>query len=124
VADETHAGREPEEGWRESLMIPAWARKLKARIQSDECTLAPEGTWGECCIIHDYHYRVGRSLHDKARADRALRHCMAQHGYPVTGWLYYFAVSTLGLIPWYRKRRNDPPPSNWTPPEARQTYED
>ena len=68
--------------------------------RSDGCTLAPDGSWGSCCVIHD------TALRDKdvsaSQADKMLFRCMKKRSNIVMATLYYTFVrirSILGLDP-------------------------
>lgn len=50
-------------------------------FSSDGCSASPDGTWVECCIMHDIRYWCGGSPKDRAYADRELRGCVKEKGY-------------------------------------------
>ena len=50
-------------------------------FSSDGCSASPDGTWVECCVLHDIRYWCGGSPEDRAYADRELRECVVEKGY-------------------------------------------
>ena len=80
--------------------------KAMAKISKDGCSYAPEFTFAECCWAHDYHYK----FHDISRnlADKKLRDCIKNHGYPKLAKVYYIFVRFFGQWAWeksYNKKR-------------------
>jgi hypothetical protein len=74
--------------------------KIPEHFKSDGCTLAPDGTWGSCCRIHDYARRD--KLVSAATADKMLYSCMRERSNWFMACLYYFWVrvqSISGLSP-------------------------
>lgn len=66
---------------------------------TDYCTLFPEGTWAQCCAVHDMAY-AGDVDVTKWQADVELFQCVAQSsnyvvaavmliGVTLFGWLFY-----------------------------------
>ena len=50
-------------------------------FSTDGCSASPDGTWVDCCIVHDIRYWCGGSPEDRAFADRELRECVVEKGY-------------------------------------------
>ncbi|EPR43148.1 hypothetical protein dsx2_2508 [Desulfovibrio sp. X2] len=58
--------------------------------------------WEGCCDAHDLAYTQGGPAEWRAWADRLLRDCMIQRGYPVRAWAYWLAVRLFGASHWGR----------------------
>ncbi len=56
--------------------------------------------WRQCCVVHDRAYWMGGTWTDRRAADRHLRQCVGEQGYPVLGWLMYFGVRMGGSPFW------------------------
>lgn len=54
--------------------------------------------WENCCIGHDWAYIHKRMT--RLEADRRLRRCMEQMGYPRQARIYYWACRLLGWWAW------------------------
>lgn len=74
-------------------------------FKSDGCTLAPDGSWKKCCIIHDHARRS--STVQASSADRMLYDCMKDEcGIPALPLIYYIwvrfqsmtRISPIGLL--------------------------
>lgn len=46
----------------------------------------------QCCIEHDKAYYYGGDVKLRKEADKKLRKCIIEHGYPVLAWIMYIAV--------------------------------
>lgn len=57
--------------------------------------------WEYCCDEHDFAYEEGGAPADRALADRRLRSCIYEAGYPVRAWLYWGAVRVFGGRHWH-----------------------
>ena len=77
-----------------------WIEKID--IDYPGCTLWPEGAWHDCCVAHDYAYADSRTAKEKIEADYRLWGCVSDRGYPITGFVMFVGVMTLGWIPWLR----------------------
>lgn len=73
---------------------------------SDGCSLWPDSTWVECCVVHDMAYWCGGSADDRERADQALRDCVVRSGPQGMGTAMYLGVRAGGP-PWF------PVPFRW-----------
>lgn len=71
--------------------------------QHDWCTHSPDGTWWQCCRVHDRLYADPNAT-DRAAADLQLRRCMLRKGRPVLAWIYWFGVRLFGGFYWRRDR--------------------
>ena len=71
----------------------------------DHCTMFPEGSWGECCRIHDVAYETQV---DKKQADIDLYNCVKESsdsfGIGLIALMMFIGVTTFGF-PFYRKSR-------------------
>lgn len=60
--------------------------------------------WQGCCEDHDYYYREGGGYFWRKVADKNLRRCVADRGFPTIAKLMYYAVRVGGLpflpTPW------------------------
>jgi len=65
---------------------------------TDGCSRWPDGSWQECCIIHDIPYWCGGSRQDRQEADDLLRQCVNDKA-PLMGNIMYPGVR-IGGIPW------------------------
>lgn len=77
-----------------------YEKAIPIDFKSDGCTMAPDGSWGSCCVIHD-QARQDKAINDKT-ADRMLFNCMKDRGNIVLAVIYYFFVrvqSITGLTP-------------------------
>lgn len=85
--------------WRVSQEI------LKQPFTTDGCTNWPDGLWLPCCTTHDYYYQYGIALEIKRKeADKRLRRCVADMGYPMVAWIMYAGVRTFGGLLWRRHK--------------------
>lgn len=66
---------------------------------SDGCSASPDGSWVDCCILHDVRYWCGGSPEDRAHADRELRECVAEKGYGETHGLIMELGARVGGHP-------------------------
>lgn len=66
-------------------------------FKSDGCSCFPDSDWVECCVMHDLAYWMGGTSEERKDADRALRKCVADKGYPKTGALMYYGVRVGGV---------------------------
>lgn len=66
-------------------------------FKSDGCSCWPDSDWLECCIEHDLAYWMGGTRHERKEADRKLRDCISQKGYPVIAIIMYFGVRVGGV---------------------------
>ena len=60
---------------------------------SDGCSVSPDGSWVDCCVLHDIRYWCGGSPEDRSYADRELRECVSEKGYGETHGL----ITELGV---------------------------
>lgn len=72
-----------------------YMEKLPEIKESDGCTLAPDGSWKKCCVLHDYARR-DREV-SNADADRMLLDCMRDESVFPLPWIYYFWVRFQGI---------------------------
>jgi hypothetical protein len=74
-----------------------------ASFSTDVCSLWPNGTWGECCIAHDYAYWCGGSRDDRKVADTAMAQCINEK-VPYLGSVMHLGVRIGGAphmpTPW------------------------
>jgi hypothetical protein len=63
---------------------------------TDGCSMAPDGTWGECCLAHDVKYWCGGSRDQRLSADRELKACLQGHDKPALAQLYFFGTRAGG----------------------------
>ncbi len=75
-------------------------------FKSDGCSCWPDYKWVECCVEHDASYWMGGTSKERREADIALRKCVSQKGYPITGRIMYYGVR-LGGVYWL------PTPFRW-----------
>jgi hypothetical protein len=54
------------------------------RFVTDGCSAWPDGSWVECCVVHDIPYWCGGTREQRRQADRTLRQCVANTH---SGWL-------------------------------------
>ena len=64
-------------------------------FKSDGCTLAPDGSWGSCCRIHDHALR-NKDVSDHA-ADVMLHECMQERANPIIAFIYFMFVRLRSL---------------------------
>jgi len=64
-------------------------------IKSDGCTLASDGSWKKCCVLHDAARR-DRAVSD-SDADRMLYDCMRDEAIWPLAALYYVWVRIQGI---------------------------
>jgi hypothetical protein len=64
-----------------------YQKHIPEDFKSDGCTLAPDGKWKQCCILHDYA-RQDKNVTD-AEADKMLYNCMRDHANLPMAVLYY-----------------------------------
>lgn len=55
------------------------------------CTMSPDFNFKECCKRHDVMINYNQGITDR-EADRYLRKCIIDHGYPVIAWIYWVWV--------------------------------
>lgn len=67
---------------------------------TDGCSLWIDGPWQGCCIEHDMAYWCGGTYDERVAADRRLRECVADLGYPGMGAAMYYAVRFGGGSWW------------------------
>jgi hypothetical protein len=60
-----------------------------------------ETPWESCCVEHDRAYWKGGPAWKRASADRKLRDCVSERGYPIVAWLMWAAVR-IGGHPFWR----------------------
>ena len=67
------------------------------------CTLWWDGSWAQCCEVHDIAYGMGL---DKFQADIDLGICVAKTGNVGMGILMFLGVTILGVFfyPWSKKK--------------------
>lgn len=65
---------------------------------TDGCSLAPNGNWAACCVVHDIPYWCGGSEADREAADDFLEQCVNKHADTI-GDIYYLDV-LIGGVPW------------------------
>jgi len=75
-------------------------------FKSDGCSGGLSITWRfitghappfeSCCCAHDYLYWRGGTNLERQEADRILRLCVADIGYPVLAWVIWLAVRFFG----------------------------
>ncbi len=71
----------------------------------DGCTMFIEGPpsepnkWADCCFEHDLFYWAGGVKKQRLAADRGLRQCFRDKGYPRLAELIYIAVRTGRISP-------------------------
>jgi hypothetical protein len=73
-------------------------------VKENYCTLFFEGTWGECCRIHDIAYETQEP---KGQADIDLYNCVKEADPEVLTWLVaaiVFAGVSLFGSRFYRKK--------------------
>lgn len=56
-----------------------------------------------CCDEHDLFYEQGGSWRNRAFADKILRCCVRDMGYPVRAWIIWTSVRLFGWTCWGRK---------------------
>jgi hypothetical protein len=70
---------------------------------TDGCTLWPNGSWEQCCVIHDMAYWCGGPDKLRRKADRDLRMCVDQKSH-VNATLMYLGIRVFGTrwmpAPW------------------------
>jgi len=79
--------------------------KLKNELlpfKTDGCSYFPDGTltnnkkWLNCCIDHDKSYYKGGTKNQKLIADKKLKNCVKNLGYPNIAKLMFFGVQLAG----------------------------
>lgn len=73
--------------------------KLITDFATDGCTMSPDLVFSHCCVNHDVHYATGEVSREEA--DRQLRECISDSGFPALCWIYWFGVRLYGWIPYY-----------------------
>ncbi len=58
--------------------------------------LPPDGSWGDCCNLHDWRYYLGGGWKEKQYADEQLRNCMDNTSSIAPGLIYWQFVSWFG----------------------------
>jgi hypothetical protein len=111
--------------------------KILRPFVSDGCSASPDGipltkenaAWRECCVAHDLEYWLGGTPAQKAAADKGLKACISEKGYPTIGRIYKAFVKKFGTsrsaqgYRWgygWNYRRNDTP---LTPEEENQVVD-
>ncbi len=64
---------------------------------SDGCSLWFDGDWLECCVVHDLAYWRGGIREERQKADRALKQCVADRGYPAMAGIMVAGVRVGGV---------------------------
>lgn len=65
---------------------------------TDGCSFWPDCTWQKCCVDHDKWYWCGGSAEDRAKADAALRDCVARESANMRNIIWVGV--RLGGTPW------------------------
>lgn len=78
--------------------------KILRPFESDGCSSSPNGVtgtsdsqvWTACCVMHDAAYWKGGTYQEKEKADKDLKACIANSGYPRVGLAYGASVQQFG----------------------------
>ncbi len=113
-------------GWKEQAAnLKALGKRVN--LTNDGCSSAPDGSWKQCCVEHDYYYRNPVELTgvDRREADSRLHRCMRCKAGSLIACLYWVGVRACGWIPWGKAGKaakagdvsclNPPKPTHITP---------
>lgn len=73
----------------------AAVEKISAALESDGCSMFPDGDYRDCCVVHDNAYFAGGSWTMRWRADKRLFECVA--GKPGLQHKFIAPVMWLGV---------------------------
>jgi len=67
-------------------------RKLPNDYVSDNCSLFPDGNYGDCCVAHDKDYFFGGNKAERKASDQRLKQCVLSKG---SGWQRKFLANAI-----------------------------
>ena len=70
---------------------------------ADRCTLFPEGSWQECCYLHDLNYI--RQKITRKEADKRLLSCVKERC-KVVAYIMYAGVRLFGWYFWNKNKKD------------------
>lgn len=71
-------------------------RRPPFAFTTDGCSLWPDGSWQECCVVHDVSYWCGGPPEVRIEADQGLRACVAKRSASLNAILMYAGVRLGG----------------------------
>jgi hypothetical protein len=63
---------------------------------TDGCSIVPDFSFTDCCIIHDVAYWIGGTRFERQQSDYALKQCVTNNSNSFVGSIYYWGVRIGG----------------------------